>query len=1278
LNAHREAGEQEPTTSLESRYEIERVLGQGSAGIVYRVRDRETHERLALKKLLRIDPQSVQRLKHEFRALADLHHPNLVKLYDLGRDHNTWFITMEYLRGKDLLSYVSAGLGAITRTLPANDNENTASELLQRLCGAFAQLAHGIEALHRAGMLHRDLKPRNVMVDDERVVVLDFGLVREVGETAATITRDGTVAGTPAYMAPEQALDTALSAATDWYAFGVMLYEALSGVLPFDGSVHELLRKKLTTEPVPLELLASSVPQALCALCMALLQREPQARPGYATIIQTLDGLAPQISQATPLSPVSARAPNRPQPSAALFGRDAELALLSQAFARTKQGKCVAVHVRGASGNGKSALVEHYLESLTLGATFERDEVLVLRARCHEREAMPFKALDGLMDTLVAFLERQDDLWVSYVLPRHVAELARAFPALERLPAARKLLSQAPPRGAAAVERNNAESALRELLGRVASRQALVLFIDDLQWGDLDSVRILKSWLEAEQALPWLLVLCYRSDEQATNACLQLLAHSDQPRSAEEHVIDLPLLSTQAIAALCTTKPQHSARLTLPPTWVERIAAESHGSPLIATQLLTLAQVRMQRGEQDAQSLSIHDLLAQLTALLQPEGRRLLNTLAAAGRPVESGVVLHAADLSRDGRSQLHALQGLGLTRTRTVNGKQLVEIYHDRIREALAAALAEDERIALNRRLLSELMNRGQADPDWMYALATAARDRVAASRYLRAAAERAEASLAFERAAELYALCLRDADDDAEERRALCRRRGDSLAAIGHGSQAAAAYLEAVQLSAAEPASDHVSEVTELKRLAATHLIRSGHFAQGEQLVREVLAELSIRVPQSRLGQIAAIAWERLRLWVRGLRYTARERAAQPALPLYIAQAYGSLSIDTQAYDPVRAALFQARSLRLALELGDSSGLASALCLAATTRGVSGSARDERYAKHLLDYATAINEQLQDPQLAARIYAARAMTSFLLGRVIETPPLALEAERLHSSNAATRVEIAGEYYHRFAVNAALIGALFQLGQVREASVALHKALQHARATENRTAQLHLAMVWSLDDIVHGRPEVARARLDADRPQLPPGFGPLHLLHMVGVMRVGCAMHDYAWCNAVLAEMWPQFEASMVKRSVLSLLAYGSHARLLLNQHVISGSTADPEALLQRDLRAVRRRSQRLYVSGTRRFVARVAYIRGQHDVAMQAFREHTEACERLGYRDEAERGRWALGQIMGGAEGQKLCDAAIQALTDLGFTQPLADMAFQYPEIQPRAILPASASTA
>jgi serine/threonine protein kinase len=221
--------------------------------------DRDTGEQVALKKLLRFDTKSVMRLKREFRALANMHHPNLVKLYDLGRSSDAWFLTMEYLEGVDLLAHLGVGTDVL-----ATNHGGYQMPAIERVLSTFHQLARGVNALHEAKLLHRDLKPTNVMVTAGRVVALDFGLACALDEEDRMVTHDGTVAGTPAYMPPEQALGQTLSEVSDWYAVGVMLYQVLSGQLPIDGrNANELLRRKLDRDPTPLSRLNSAVPARL-------------------------------------------------------------------------------------------------------------------------------------------------------------------------------------------------------------------------------------------------------------------------------------------------------------------------------------------------------------------------------------------------------------------------------------------------------------------------------------------------------------------------------------------------------------------------------------------------------------------------------------------------------------------------------------------------------------------------------------------------------------------------------------------------------------------------------------------------------------------------------------------------------------------------------------------------------------------------------------------------------------------------------------------------------
>src|SRR5262252_1437737 len=183
------------------RFVKERLLGRGGMGSVVLARDRETGERVALKRLEHADALSILRFKNEFRALGDSSHPNLVKLYDLSCVDGDWLLAMEYVDGTDLLSYLRPP--SVASPLDAADPTRCGLRV-DRIWPAFLQLSRGIRALHRIGVLHRDLKPSNVLVANDRVVLLDFGLVREL-EGKKSFSGTGSVCGTPEYMAPEQA-----------------------------------------------------------------------------------------------------------------------------------------------------------------------------------------------------------------------------------------------------------------------------------------------------------------------------------------------------------------------------------------------------------------------------------------------------------------------------------------------------------------------------------------------------------------------------------------------------------------------------------------------------------------------------------------------------------------------------------------------------------------------------------------------------------------------------------------------------------------------------------------------------------------------------------------------------------------------------------------------------------------------------------------------------------------------------------------------------------------
>jgi tetratricopeptide (TPR) repeat protein len=1237
------------------RYEIQRELGEGGTGAVFLARDRETGEQVALKKLFRVDAKSVLRVKREFRSLADMNHPNLVRLYDLGRAEDGWFLTMEYVPGPDLSSYVKS-INAASEP-PPEELRLTAAEPKHWLW-VFHELAQAVQALHRARMLHRDLKPSNVIVANGRVVVLDFGLVRALDRAALSdVTFDHVISGTPGYMAPEQAAGESLSEATDWYAFGVMLYEALCGELPFDGNVLEILNAKLNHDAEPVSRRVDGVPESLVQLCSALLSRDPAARPGGDTVIATLapllsSTLRPKAGAELTLQPTLL-------PSAApLFGRDAELAALTRNFLQADQGQAVVVHVRGPSGAGKSALIDRFLEELDrTPRTTDQRNTLVLRSRCYEREAMPFKALDGVIDALVTRLSRLDDFQIGRLMPSDVGALVQLFPAFERLPAVAHLLSGERPNADRLQDRKRADAALSDLFKRLASFETLVVAIDDLHWGDLDSASLLTGLLKQIAEAPILLVFSYRGDEVDTSPCLrQLLANrpAEDDSHAFESVITLDSLPDADLRAICVRRlgGQAEAQRVL----IDQIVRDAHGSPFLASQLVAVAAARLARGDDiDVEKLSIDSLVTQMNELLPEGASELLAVLTVAARPLTPKVALAAAGVLGEGNALVHTLRSLNLIRTRDVAGGHLLEMYHDRVRERIHGTMSQERRERTYAGLLDLLERSSEpADPAWLHVLALGANRRGPALRYALIAADRAFASLAFERAAEMYLACIELDEGAAADRAQLWAKLGNALACCCRGVPAAQAYQEAAKL--APP-----SEAMAWTRLAASHLLRSGRFEEGERIVGQVLAAMDVRIPESDSAVLAAIVWERLRLQMRGLSYREQPESAVPARVLERIDTIDSLGLETQSYDPLRAALLQLRGMRLALDTGEPKRVSRALGSAAIVASVSGTSDSHERSEALLQQAEALTRKLGDPREHAAMLSSRAICAFMQGRTQDVLEPSYEAERIF------RARSSADYYMRFAIVSARIGALYTLGDQWKFKAELSEALEEARATDNRTALLQLAMNETVAEELDARPERSIARLEQQYRELPRGrFGIMHLLHMGAVIRAASATGEYAWAAPLIEPEWQRYRRSPVSR--VPLLAFGIHsvrARFLLNRHVHERSPGSAAALIRDDVRALRRIGLPWAPLFAARMQARAAIIAGERAVAIEVLRENLRHWNATPSSDEAARDQWALGRVLGGTEGAELVTAAELTLRTLGVLDPALDASYNFPEL-------------
>jgi serine/threonine-protein kinase len=249
-----------PGTLFADRYEIVELLGQGGMGKVYRARHRTLPKQLAIKVLQAGSGDFEARFEREARAIARLDHPNCVRVIDYGRAGGYHFLAMELLAGETLGSALRAGPFSVVRAIGVAR-------------GLLAALGHA----HAQGVLHRDVKPENIVLSHGRPVLIDFGLAALCDE--ASMTGAGMCLGSPSYIAPERLLGRGFDARTDLYAVGVILYEMLAGVRPFNGrSPEETMNLALRRPARPLRALRRDLPRGLDLVVQRALAKEPTRR----------------------------------------------------------------------------------------------------------------------------------------------------------------------------------------------------------------------------------------------------------------------------------------------------------------------------------------------------------------------------------------------------------------------------------------------------------------------------------------------------------------------------------------------------------------------------------------------------------------------------------------------------------------------------------------------------------------------------------------------------------------------------------------------------------------------------------------------------------------------------------------------------------------------------------------------------------------------------------------------------------------------------------------
>jgi eukaryotic-like serine/threonine-protein kinase len=1249
-------GDLGPAFDGTARFAIERRLGSGGMGVVYEAYDRERQMSVALKTLRRPDPDWLYRFKKEFRALADIVHPNLVSLYELVSIDEQWFFTMELLEGEDFLTWVRGGDAAATDDRvawtgdrdpeldPDRDGDRPSTETLETVTGVgvaapprpappppdlhrlrrgLEQLGRGVHALHEAGYLHSDIKPSNVMVTREgRVVLLDFGIITEMTE-AGRARDSGELAGTPAYMAPEQvAADGAPAPASDWYSVGVMLYEALTGQRPFRGATSFVLEAKRQRGAGRPRWLWPETPPDLDQLCADLLQIHPADRPTGREILDRLGaGAAPSSSEA---SRPPADAPG------ALVGRDAPLAALRDALAETRRGAGVTVLVHGQPGTGKTALIRAFLDQ----AAREGDAV-ILEGRCYERESVPYKAVDSLVDALCRFLLGLSRHDADALMPRDVVMLARVFPVLRRVEA----VTSARRRSAMIPEphelRRRAFGALRELFTRIAERYLLIAFIDDLQWGDLDSAPLLEALLRPPDPPPMLLVASYRTDDASRSPLLRDLL--DRPSLAARRVALEPLPPDEA-RALATAL---LLRAKVDPGAADTIARESNGNPYFVHELVRFMvdELGVQRLRQG--SLTLDEVIRARVGRLPDGARRLLEMIVVAGKPIAQKLALQASEIDGDVRTVMQQLSAAQLIRLSGVRNDDLIEPYHDRIRETISAELETAARRAHHLRLALTLESQPHPDAEDLALHYQGAGDPDTAADYAEAAAEQAARALAFDRAAELFGLALELQGPQTTP--ALAGKLGDALANAGRGAEAARVYL------AAAPGAG-TAESLQLRRRAALQYLRAGHIDEGLETLRAVLESVGLRLPPTTRSSLRGLALRRAWLRLRGFRYRRRDASQISSeeltrIDICVDAAYGLSLVDV-----LRSTYFQTLAVLLALRAGEPYRVTRGMILEIPFMSLAGPSVRKRILKMHAEVGK-LAEEMDLPEMRAWHHGSLGLADFLLGRFREA------RDAMETGTAILREHCTGVAWELASGELCHLWSLYYLGDVRVMAALVGVRLEEARQRGDLYTTTNLrtgvpAVTWLMAD----DPEEARRGAEAAASGWSThGFHMQHFWALFALTQRDLYLGDGAAAYERVCGAWKDLKRAFILRIQFNrteIVHLRGRAALCAAE-----TAADPRPLLRaarRDARRIAREKMGWATPLAALLEAGVAVGEGNEHAALARLVAAEDGFEAAGmqlYRMAAQRRR---GQLTPGADGARLVAEATEWMTGQGIVNP------------------------
>ena len=746
-----------------SHYEILEMLGEGGMGVVYKALDTERGKTVALKVMSRRslpDEDVKRRFLREAGAGARLHHPNIVKVYEVGEEEGEHFISMEYVEGNTLRHMLKEG------SLPPKK----VIEIGIAVCEA-------LKEAHKMGIIHRDIKSENVMLTCEGdVKVMDFGLAKI--QEASMLTQEGMTLGTPAYMSPEQAIGEAVDQRSDIFSLGIVLYELLTGKLPFTGDYElAVIYCIINEEPMGMRELSKDVPKELEQVVVKALRKELQHR--YQSVDELTGDLRKVKSflEGETMPPadlglvadvelgkieergVQVKLAGRRGFEAKLAGRDEQFDTLKTLVRRTNLGEGQTVFIAGEAGIGKSRLVwelEKFARTL---------KIRMLTGRCVFRQGIyPYQPfVEAIRDYF-----QIKGVKSSEMLEEFIGDKAPEL--MHQLPVIRLFLNIKEKEEIAIESKEQLWDAIFRLIVKISEERTLILFIDDLHWADEDTINLFYYASRNTTASKVMMVSTYRPEDirATSDGRAHPLSEVQQEMNREGilTVIDLARLVEDDIQEMVCSLFQDS---DFGKPFYSSLYRETEGNPFFVMETLKLLKmegvIQKENGgyrlREDYDRIDIpskiHDIVMRRIERLKEDEREILEIGAVEGEAFHSDTISSCLGINRI--QLLRKLQSLGREHHIIYPQEKMYRFDHGKIREFLYDAVTPELRVEYHLMIGDHLTKTYEGDerlaPNIAHHFLEGGYE-LRAQPFLVTAGERARALFANERAIEFYQKAL------------------------------------------------------------------------------------------------------------------------------------------------------------------------------------------------------------------------------------------------------------------------------------------------------------------------------------------------------------------------------------------------------------------------------------------------------------------------------------------------------------------------------------------